>query len=146
MGIINSDEFATVSSANGGELLKAYDVEINGHKTTVKLTDSDARRRGLLTEDTESDEVVELRAQVAELEAKLAQKDADAEAAKAKADNDAAAAAEKERAELEAKEQADAEAKAKAADAANKQQARTANKAAGAPANKGGAPTEAPKA
>lgn len=146
MGIINSDEFATVSSANGGELLKSYDVEINGHKTTVKLTDSDARRRGLLTEDAESDEVVALRAQVAELEAKLAEKDAAAKA-KAKADAEAAAAAEKERAEVEAKRVAEAEAAATAQrDAKSKQQDPPANKAATPPANKGGAAAEPPKA
>ncbi|MGE2714200.1 hypothetical protein ACQI4L_09095 [Mycolicibacterium litorale] len=126
MGIINSDEFATVSSANGGELLKSYDVEINGHKTTVKLTDTDARRRGLLDDAAGAEEVVELRARVAELEGQLSEA--------------VTAAEEKVRAAVEAQERAEAKAEAAQAkvDAANAKSAAPANKQAPAPQNKGG--------
>lgn len=47
MGIINSDEFATVSAENGGSELKSYETEVNGIATTLRLTDADAERRGL---------------------------------------------------------------------------------------------------
>lgn len=125
MGIINSDEFAIVGTANGGELLKPYDVEISGHKTTVKLTDADARRRGLLDEKAE-DDAAELRQQVAELKAKLAEtetKERDAVEAKEKAETELA----------EAKTETEAH---KAKSAANKQAPTPQNKGAAAEASK----------
>lgn len=125
MGIINSDEFATVSSANGGELLKPYDVEINGHKTTVKLTDADARRRGLLEVDEgPSEEVAALQGEVDELKALLAESK---EREVAAVNNMEAAQAKAAKAAADAKE---------AAPAANKQAPAPQNKAADAKAPK----------
>lgn len=95
--------------------LNEYDVVVNGHQTTLQLSDEDAKLQGLTKKDLTS--------------TRLAAAEADAEAARAEA-------AERERVEAEAAQRAEAEAaKAREAEAA-KAAAAEANKAGKQPANK----------
>lgn len=81
--------------------LKIYEAEINGHRTTVQLSEEDAKARGLTDKDTIAarKRATAEKAEVAKTEEWLAAEEAwkEAEAAKVAADAKAAPAANKAR-------------------------------------------------